>query len=95
MSVTEPTIMTPEEVWQAIAEEATPIDFQALITTGVLEKDGAWYKILNKDAMPRHALMKIKTMQVCPKKGTRVKFRTTTKRAANLLKKRPSPSNSF
>jgi hypothetical protein len=44
-----------------------------LIAAGVLEKDGAWYRILKKDELPKHASMKIKTMQTGPK-GVRVKF---------------------
>lgn len=89
MGEKEPRIMTAEEVWQGLEDAATPIDFKTLIAEGVLEKDGAWYKILNNDALPRHVSMKIKTIQSHPKKGMRVQFRAASKRAATLLKKRP------
>ena len=90
MSAKKPTNVTLKEIWQGIEDAATPIDFEPLIAAGVLEKDGAWYRTLNSEKLPRHAAMKIKTVQLDPKKGTRVKFRAASKRAATLLKKRAS-----
>jgi len=79
-------IMSREEVIQGLIESATPIDFEALIKEGIIEKDGAWYRILNLKKLPKHASTKIKTLETGPK-GTRVKFRPASKRAANLVKK--------
>lgn len=39
---------------------AKPIDFETLIADGVLEKNGAWYKILDMDRLPDHATAKIR-----------------------------------
>jgi len=79
-------IMTREEVRQSILEIAIPIDFDQLIEDGVLEKDGAWYRVLDFKRLPKHASMKIKTLQSGPK-GTRVKFRPVTKATMKLAER--------
>lgn len=76
---------TKEELRQNVIELATPIDFEQLIRDGILEKDGAWYKVHNFKRLPRHASIKVKTMETGPK-GLRVKFRPITKSTLKLLK---------
>lgn len=78
--------MTAEEWEEKVRELATPIDFDALIRNGVLEKHGAWYKILNMNELPPHAKAQIKTLKSGGKEGTLAKFQTSTKRAEKLLK---------
>jgi hypothetical protein len=80
------TIISADELRQSIVELATPIDFDQLIEDGILEKDGAWYKIRDPKSLPKHASMKIKSIQTGPK-GTRVKFRPVTKSTLNLLRR--------
>ena len=81
-------IITEDELWQALEDAAKPIDFDALIAEGIIEKDGAWYKVPNMKALPQHASRKIKTIKTGPK-GIRVQFRAPTKGAARLLRKGP------
>ena len=79
-------IMTAEEVRQGILEIATPIDFALLINDGVLIKEGVWYRVLDMKRLPKHASMKIKTIESGPK-GVRVKFYPVTKSTMKLAEK--------
>ena len=79
-------IITREEIIQSLEEAVTPVDFDALIKDGILEKDGAWFKVLDFKRLPKHASIKITTAKQGPK-GLRVKFNPVSKRAINLLKK--------
>ena len=40
----------------------TPLDLDALVADGVLEKKGAWYRIVKPEALPEHAKKKISTV---------------------------------
>ncbi len=57
------TPMTREEVLRLAKLHATPIDFDALIEQGVLEKKGAWYAILDMDRLPEHAKRRVKSLK--------------------------------
>jgi hypothetical protein len=76
--------ITIEELEVRARELVTPIDFDALIQGGVLEKHRGWYKILKKDELPSHANAKINKIQTSDK-GTLVKFRAPSKRLARML----------
>lgn len=78
-----PTI-TIEELEERARELVTPIDFDALIQAGVLEKHRAWYKILKMDELPAHAKAKIYKIKTGDK-GTLVQFRKPSKRLAKML----------
>ena len=75
--------ITKEYVLEQAKSLAKPIDFDELISQGVLEKKGAWYKILLMDKLPRHAKDRITEL----KSGGYVKFVKGTKRAERLVKK--------
>jgi len=66
-------------------ELVTPIDFDALIEAGILEKKGAWYRVLKNEELPEHAKAKISSMKT-DKNGTLVKFRAPSKRLAKIVK---------
>jgi hypothetical protein len=82
----QPTI-TVEELEERARELVTPIDFDALIQAGVLEKHRAWYKILIMDKLPAHAKAKIYKIKTGDK-GTLVQFREPSKRLAKMLEGR-------
>lgn len=73
-------IMTPEEFRANVLELAEPIDFDQLIRDGVLQKSGAWYKVLDYKRLPKHASKKIRAAQLNPD-GTvaKLKFAKVTK----------------
>jgi hypothetical protein len=77
------TLITKEYFLEKVQSLATPIDFEALISDGILEKKGARYKILDMTRLPRHAQDKI--TEFCTD-GT-VKFSKVTKSVRNLAKK--------
>ena len=72
-----------DELWQAAEDAARPIDFEALIAAGIIEKDGEWYRVLKP--LPRHAERKIQKRKYGPK-GLRVKFRAPRRDIVNLVK---------
>ena len=57
------TLMTKDEVLRLAKLHATPIDFDALIEQGVLEKKGAWYAILDMERLPEHAKRRVKSLK--------------------------------
>lgn len=78
-------IVTTKELEQKARELATPIDFESLVRTGVLEEHKGWYKIFKMDELPAHA--KAKIHKVKSSNGlTLVRFRTPSKRLVKLLK---------
>lgn len=78
-----PTI-TKEELRDRIKVLTTPIDFDALIKSGVLEKKGARYKVIKWNELPPHATGKIKTVTQSDK-GTFVTFYPVDKKLAKVV----------
>ena len=78
--------MTEQEWVHLVTNLATPIDFDVLAREGVLEKHGAWYKILSMDGLPEHAKAKIRVLKTTRKKEVLVKFRRLTRQAEKLLR---------
>jgi hypothetical protein len=66
-------------------ELVTPIDFDALVRGGVLEKRRGWYKILKMKKLPRHASAKISEIRTGDGE-TLVKFRAPSKRLEKILR---------
>ncbi len=79
--------MTEEEWVHLVTNLATPIDFDALIRQGVLEKRGSWYKILKMGGLPEHAKARIKAVKTLRNKQVLVTFRQSTKQAEKLLRR--------
>ena len=75
--------ITKEYVLERAKSLAKPIDFDELISQGVLEKKGAWYKILLMDKLPQHA----KDRMVEYRSDGCAKFAKGTKPAERLVKK--------
>ena len=80
-------IITREELRANILELAQPIDFDQLIRDGVLEKSGAWYKVLDWSRLPKHASRKLKTLRTSPITGTSVTFQPLTKSFLRLAER--------
>lgn len=77
-------VITIEELEERARELVTPIDFDALIQAGILEKHRGWYKIIKMDELPAHAKAKIHKV-ITRDKETLVKFRAPSKRLAKVL----------
>ena len=77
------TPVTKKYLLEKVQSLATPIDFETLISDGILEKKGARYKVLDMARLPQHAQDKI--IEFCTD-GT-VKFSKVTKSVKNLAKK--------
>jgi hypothetical protein len=79
--------MTREEFIAECEELLTPIDFEALIGSGQLEKVGAKYRALvDIKTLPRHVTRNIKTIS-WTKKGTLLTFRKPSKGLAKMVEK--------
>jgi len=77
-------VISIEELEERARELVTPIDFDALIRAGVMEKHRAWYKILKMDELPAHAKAKIYKIKTDDKE-TLVQFRAPSKRLTKVL----------
>lgn len=73
-----------EELRRLAKDRDTPIDFDALIQAGAIQKKGAWYQINDWNALPEHARAKISVTRSGDK--LLVKFRAPSKRLAKFLK---------
>lgn len=82
-SFDESSPMSKEEIQQRAKDFATPINFDELIASGVIEKKGAWYQINRWKDLPEHAKAKISEAQT----GTPmlVKFRAPSKSLSKLI----------
>ena len=73
-------IMTQEEFRAGVLESAKPIDLEQLIRDGVLQKSGAWYKVLDYKRLPKHASKRILEAEFnSDGKLVKVKFSKITK----------------
>jgi hypothetical protein len=72
-----------KELRQTAAVLATPIEFDALITDGILRKRGEWYEIVELARLPEHARVKIRAVRA----PNLVKFRKPCKKLQKFLKR--------
>ncbi|WP_027390906.1 hypothetical protein [Chrysiogenes arsenatis] len=77
------SVMSREKILEKAKNLATPINFEDLIANGILEKKGAWYKILDMERLPEHAKDKITEFA----SDGMVKFLKATKSAQKLVDK--------
>jgi hypothetical protein len=75
------TAITKEELLEKAKQLAMPINFEALIEDGVLERKGGWYKILDITRLPEYA--KAQIVVFCT--DGKVKFSKSTKAAQKLI----------
>ncbi|GAB4200856.1 MAG: hypothetical protein Tsb002_37180 [Wenzhouxiangellaceae bacterium] len=73
--------MTPEErreMLQKISDEleeaAKPVDLEALEEKGLIRKNGAWYEVLNLNALPDALRIRISEIQSM-ERGVKVKLK--------------------
>jgi len=52
----------------------TPIDFDRLVADGVLERKGAWWRVLDLHRLPEHASLRINEVQTTETGEALVKF---------------------
>jgi hypothetical protein len=62
---------------------ATPIDFESLERSGVLKKEGAYYRLKKPGDLPEHAWKKVRTM-IEDRHGVKLKFSKVTKAMEKL-----------
>jgi hypothetical protein len=86
MNKEEYPVITGEELKVKMEEAVTPIDFEALIEKGVLEKRRGWYKVNKLSDLPEHAKAKIRKTK-STNEGLFVQFRAPSKRLAKMLGK--------
>ena len=79
--------ITEGELEELIKDAVTPIDFEALIQAGVLEKRGSWYVICRWNELPSHAKSKIKTVRMNKNNETLVQFRPVSRRLEKLYRR--------
>ena len=65
-----------------------PVDFNELISRGLLKKEGAWYRFTNIHDLPRHATDHIVELKVTPGvPGGLAKFKLPSPRQRKVLEK--------
>jgi hypothetical protein len=78
---------TKAEIIELAKLLATPIDFEALQKAKVIEKDGSWFKLLNMNALPEHALKQVKAIKSDNKGNNYIQFPKSWKKAQQLYKR--------
>lgn len=83
-------IITAEEWAENVREALRPIDFEALYEAGILEKKGAWYKVLKYKELPSHVKGKIIALKQTTKNNvvteTLVRFSKPRKSLEKMFK---------
>lgn len=79
-------IKTPstQEIVALAKQLATPIDFAELEKIGIIEKQGAWFKVKNLKALPAHASRQVRSIKTDGKGNCYVQFPKSWKRAQQL-----------
>jgi hypothetical protein len=80
-------IPTQKEVIELAKLLATPIDFEALEKTGVIERHGSWFKLLDLKALPEHALKQARAIKSDNKGNSYIQFPKSWKKAQQLYKR--------
>lgn len=76
-------VVTRGELLEKAKSLATPIDLDALVAQGLLEKKGSRYKVVDMRSLPEHVADKIVELS----SDGFVKFSVATKSAETLVKK--------
>lgn len=79
-------ILSKQEIVALGRKLATPIDFEKLEKEGIIEKQGAWFKIKNLKAIPEHASRQIRSIKTDGKGNCFVQFPKSWKRAQQLYR---------
>ena len=80
-------ILGREEIIKLARQLATPVDFKQLEKEGIIEKDGAWYKIKDFNSLPEYAYRQINEFRTDSKGNILVKFPKSWKKAQKLYQK--------
>ena len=80
------TVISLEDLKVKMEEVTIPIDFEALIESGILEKSRGWYKVNKFSELPPHAKAKIRKSK-SSNEGLFIQFRPPSKRLAKMLEK--------
>ena len=86
MAITDRGALTKEGVQAQARLLLHPLNLEDLIRRGILEKKGAWYRILKRKDLPAYASAQVS--EVAPDShGSMVKFANLSKKAAAQLEK--------
>jgi hypothetical protein len=80
--------MTRREWQQGMTRLMQPVDFEDLISRGLLKKEGAWYRFTNIHDLPRHVtdhIVELKSTKGVP--GGLAKFKIPSPRQRKMLEK--------
>lgn len=80
-------IPSKEEIINLAKQLATPIDFEQLEKDGIIDKKGAWYKVIDFKNLPEYASRQISGISIENKEILRVKFPKSWKKAQALYRK--------
>ncbi|UVT19002.1 MAG: hypothetical protein H8K03_14450 [Nitrospira sp.] len=80
--------MTRKEWKEGVNQLLKPIDFEDLISGGLLKKAGAWYRFTNIHDLPRHVTDHIIELKATPGvPGGLAKFKLPSPRQRKMLEK--------
>lgn len=74
------------DIRQLIEEWSQPIDFDQLAASGILTREGAWYRVHRYTELPDSVRRRIGST-AHDKRGIKVKFSKLTKSTLNMAKK--------
>ena len=80
-------ISSRQEIVDLAKYLATPIDFTKLEKAGMIEKQGAWYKVNNLKDIPEYASRQIRSVKTDSRGNCYVQFPKSWKRAQQLYER--------
>jgi hypothetical protein len=66
---------------------ATPVNFTKMENIGIIEKQGAWFKVKNMKDLPEYASRQIRSIKIDSRGNCYVQFPKSWKRAQMLYRK--------
>lgn len=80
-------IPTQKELIELAKLLATPIDFESLENAGVIERHGAWFKLLDFNALPKHAWQQARAIKSDSKGNNYIQFPKSWEKAQQFYKR--------
>lgn len=80
-------IPSKEELVEIARQLATPIDFDQLEKEGIIQREGAWFRVKNLEGLPKHVSRQAGSYRSDGKGGFLLKFPKSWKRAQQIYRR--------
>ena len=76
-----------ERLLESLRQRSAPIDFEQLEKDGIVRKEGAWFRIMDLEHLPKYVSIQAKSAKTDGKGGPLFQFPKSNKWAQKLYKR--------